>query len=89
MKLLPPPTRAALQARLDALHEAKLLGDEEVFAVEDIIADFFEAKAAVAVVTAELASANRAVGQLHKLIVLSEGVSKDGTFARQARRKFV
>ena len=28
-----------LQARLDALHEAKLLGDEEVFAVEDIIAD--------------------------------------------------
>ena len=29
----------ALQARLDALHQAKLLGDEEVFAVEDIIAD--------------------------------------------------
>ena len=29
----------ALQSRLDALHEAKLLGDEEVFAVEDIIAD--------------------------------------------------
>ena len=29
----------ALQARLDALHEAKLLGDEEVYAVEDIIAD--------------------------------------------------
>eukprot|EP01045_Picozoa_sp_COSAG04_P004169 COSAG04_NODE_177_length_21403_cov_37.154807_10_plen_116_part_00 len=29
----------ALQARLDALHQAKLLGDEEVFVVEDIIAD--------------------------------------------------
>ena len=29
----------ALQARLGALHEAKLLGDEEVFAVEDVIAD--------------------------------------------------
>ena len=29
----------ALQSRLDALHQAKLLGDEEVFAVEDVIAD--------------------------------------------------
>jgi hypothetical protein len=30
---------AALQARLEALHAAKLLGDAELCAVEDIVAD--------------------------------------------------
>ena len=48
-----------------------------------------EAKAAFEVVTSEVARAKEEVGKLHRLIVLSEGVSKDETFARQARRKVV
>ena len=34
---------AALQARLEALHAAKLLADEDLFALEDVIADALEA----------------------------------------------
>ena len=36
---------AALEARLEALHAAQLISDDELFAVEDCVADFFEAKA--------------------------------------------
>eukprot|EP01043_Picozoa_sp_COSAG02_P058077 COSAG02_NODE_7167_length_3141_cov_3.358317_2_plen_267_part_00 len=79
---------AALEQRLEALHTTKLLSDEELYALEDVVADFFEAKAACGIVTMQVANANHAVGTLHKLVVLSEGVSKDGTLARQLRRKF-
>ena len=37
----------------------------------------------------QVARASAAVAKLHRLVVLSEGVTKDATFARQARRKFV
>ena len=80
---------AALEARLEALHAAQLISDDELFAVEDCVADFFEAKAMFEVVTMEVANANSAVGKVHKLVVLSEGVARDPTFARQLRRKFV
>eukprot|EP01045_Picozoa_sp_COSAG04_P015949 COSAG04_NODE_1298_length_7325_cov_2.902989_4_plen_162_part_00 len=80
---------AALEARLEALHAAQLISDDELFAVEDCVADFFEAKAAFEVVTTEVAGTNRAVGKVHKLVVLSEGVAKDAVLARQLRRKFV
>ena len=80
---------AALEARLEALHAAQLISDDELFAAEDGVADFFEAKAMFEVVTMEVANANSAVGKVHKLVVLSEGVARDPTFARQLRRKFV
>ena len=80
---------AALEARLEALHAAQLISDDELFAVEDCIADFFEAKATFEVATLEIAGANRAVGKVHKLVLLSEGVAKDPMLARQLRRKFV
>ena len=81
----------ALGARLEALHAAQLISDDELFALEDCIADFLEAKAAfnLEAVTAEVASAHRAVGKVHKLVVLSEGVPRDPMLARQLRRKFV
>ena len=80
----------ALMARLGALHAAKLLSDEELFAMEDCIADFLEARAASDVVTAEIVHANAEVmGKLHKLVALSEGLPNDAAFARQLRRKFV
>ena len=36
-----------------------------------------------------MGATNSAVAKLHKLVVLSEGVTKDGMFARQCRRRFV
>ena len=81
----------ALGARLEALHAAQLISDDELFVLEDCIADFLEAKATFGLeaVTAEVASAHRAVGKVHKLVVLSEGVPRDPMLARQLRRKFV
>ena len=79
----------ALTARLEALHAARLLSDDELFAAEDCVADFLEVKGSVGVVTMDVVYANRAAGKAHKLVVLSEGVAKDAMFARQLRRKFV
>ena len=79
----------ALTARLEGLHAAQLLSDDELFAVEDCVADFLEAKASFDVVTLNVVNASRAVGKAHRLVVLSEGVPKDAMFARQLRRKFV
>ena len=79
----------AVTARLEALHAAQLLSDEELFALEDCMADFIEAKGTVEVVTADTVNTVRAVGRVHKLISLSEGMPRDAMFARQLRRKFV
>ena len=79
----------ALTARLETLHAARLLSDDELFAAEDCVADFLEVKGSVGVVTMDVVHANRAAGKAHKLVVLSEGVAKDAMFARQLRRKFV
>ena len=76
---------AALQSRLDAMHAAQLLTDDEVFALEDVVADFI----ALGLVTAEMASAHPTAAKLLQLVRLSEGIASDGSFARQARRKFV
>ena len=38
---------AALQARFESLHEAQLLTDEELYASEDLCADFLELQATV------------------------------------------
>ena len=58
----------AVTARLEALHAAQLLSDEELFALEDCMADFIEARAAVDVVTMETVNTVRAVGKMHKLV---------------------
>jgi len=79
----------ALETRLEAMHAAQLLTDEELFSLEDCLADYFELKATYSVVTAEMLHANADAVKLLKLIVLSEGLAKDAAFARQARRKFM
>ena len=78
----------ALQSRLEALHAAKLLSDDELYALEDCVADFVEATAGF-VVTMEIVHTSDAAGKLHKLVTLSEKMPADAAFARQARRKFV
>ena len=82
---------ASLQARLDRLHAAELLGDEEVYALEDCVADFLELRCRMggAVVTPQAACASEPAARLLRLVALSEGIAADASFARQARRKCV
>jgi hypothetical protein len=55
-----PQRLAALQAWLGALHVAKLLGDDELYALEDMVADFVEFEASlVGVVTLDAMSGRR------------------------------
>ena len=79
----------ALMARLEALHSAKLLSDDELFALEDMITVFAEARAALGAVTMEVVHTNHAAGKVHKLLSVSEAVPRDTMLARQLRRKFV
>ena len=79
----------ALMARLEVLHSAKLLSDDELFALEDMITDFAEARAALGAVTMEVVHTNHAAGKVHKLLSVSEAVPRDTMLARQLRRKFV
>ena len=72
---------SALQQRLEGMHAAKLLSDDEMFALEDLCADYVELQSSVGVVVKEMTS-------LHKLVALSEKLAGDSAFARQARRKF-
>ena len=76
----------ALQTRLDALRQAKLLTDDEVFKLEDCVAEFIECRSSLTVAAAEMGAAAE---QVKKLVGLSEGVAKDGMLARQLRRRFV
>lgn len=73
---------AALQRRLEALYDTKLLEDDELCALEDKVAD--------AIVAADTNdgddSASECVMQMAKL---SEGIASDKTFSRQLRRKFL
>ena len=83
---------AALQARLESLHSAQLLTDDELFALEDLCADFLEMQAAAGgVLTPEVAHSSpvSAAARMVKLVGVSEGLASDAAFARQARRKFV
>ena len=67
-----------LQARLESLHASKLLTDDELYTLEDIVADSLE----------EGEEGGGAGGRVAKLVVLSERVAGDAALARQLRRKF-
>ena len=95
---LSPSQIDALQTRIEALRVAELLSDEELFVLEDIVADFVELEAstmpAMRPITLEAVhtSAGDAcapAAKLLKLVALSERLATDAAFARQARRKFV
>ena len=82
----------ALQARLESLHAAQLLADEELYALEDTVADYVELKAAMtgqAITEAMVYSSHSfdAASKLHKLVALSSAMAADAAFARQVRRK--
>ena len=78
---------SVLQVRLEALHSAKLLTDEEMFAMEDIIADSFDDQDH----EDEDDGGSRAVAceKVASLVVLSGRIASNASFARQVRRKYV
>ena len=81
---------ATLQSRLQSLHAAKLLTDDELFALEDLCADTIELEASVpGMLTPGMARTSDVVTKVCKLVALSAGISADAAFARQVRRKFV
>jgi hypothetical protein len=80
---------SALQTRLEALYERKLLSDDEFFMLEDLCADVVELKSKVGVVTNETLLAFEPAAKLHTLMSLSETMKGDAAFVRQARRKLV
>ena len=92
-ELISPEQLAVLQARLESLHAAQLLSDEEFFALEDLCGDFLELQGStVGVLSQDLVCSSAAYGvaaKLAKMVVVSEGITSDAGFARQARRKFV
>lgn len=86
---------AALQARLESLHAAKLFADEELYALEDLVADFVELTASMpsgvteAAIYSSPGNTFHAASKLHKLVRLSAAMAGDAAFARQARRKYL
>jgi len=85
---------AALQARIEGLHATKLLADDELFALEDLLADYVELTVTVAdgVITKDMIYAMPTVAVASKvdnLVSLSAAMAGDAAFARQARRKFL
>ena len=73
-----------LQTRLDALHQAKLLSDDEIGALEDCVADYIDYRSSLNPAAAEISVAAEKV---KKMVGLSERMVKDGMLARQLRRK--
>ena len=78
---------------------ALLLADDELFVLEDLLADFVELQAAVPegeVLTKDAIYSARGpqytcapAVKLHKIALLSDKMAPDAAFARQLRRKFL
>jgi hypothetical protein len=87
----------ALQSRLERLHVAQLLSDDELYSLENLLADWTEVQASMVgqVVTesmlySSMAGTTLAAGvKVHKMIKIAAVTTGDSTFARQIRRKFL
>ena len=73
---------AALQSRLQAMHDAKLLEDEELYSLEDAIVDCIE-------VMPTAGASSPEVVKVASMLLVSAKVPGDRVLARQLRRKFV
>jgi hypothetical protein len=83
---------AALQSRIEGMHVAKLLADEELYALEDMIADYVELTMSVTdghVLMIYSLPTVAAASKPDKLVGLSVAMVGDVSFAWQARRKFM
>ncbi len=77
----------ALQQRLEGCHAQQLLKDDELWALEDLVADFVEVQVRMGAVTKDILLSCEPVAKLHNLVALSEKIQSDSAFARQAKRK--
>ena len=73
---------AALQSRLQSMHGAKLLTDDELFSLEDAIVDCIEVMPTAGALASE-------VERVSRMLVVASKVPSDGTLARQLRRKLL
>ena len=71
----------ALGARLQALHEAQLLSQEQLYEMEDAVADAAE-------ILPSAAAGDSAVEKVLRMLRLAASIETDAAFARQLRRKF-
>jgi hypothetical protein len=90
---IPTDELVGLQTRLAALHTADLLSDDELFAIEDLIADFSDLRTTMLpqVITIELANSGdnfSLVAKLLKVVSVSNTFRSDAAFARQLKRKY-
>jgi hypothetical protein len=112
-ELTPPQPVAAfatgqvdsLQARLVSMHRAQLLTDDELYNLEDLLADAAEimcsnigcngasseliTKQMLFASTDEVRQRLAPVAKLHKLIGVSQAMTTDESLARQVKRKFL
>ena len=79
----------ALQARLESLHAAKILSDEELYALEDVIADDAEAALGEGAKGGAQEEEEAVQGGVSCMVALSGRMAGDAAFGRQLRRKFV
>jgi hypothetical protein len=97
----PPPPRelisqtqlAALHVRLEGLRvqgtpgeSAQLLTESEMHCLEDAVADYITLRSTVPVVTADMLQASPTALKIAQLVALSEQLTADRPFARQALR---
>jgi vacuolar-type H+-ATPase subunit I/STV1 len=64
-----------LQTRIDALHQAKLLTDDEIGALEDCIADYIDCRSSLDPTADEI---SLVAEKVKKMVGLSEGMGKTG-----------
>jgi hypothetical protein len=85
----------ALQSRLESLHAANLIADEELYSIEDAVADFSDLRQSLLPQKITLEHVNSAPGNTFEAaakLLMIVGASEtfatsDAAFARQLRRK--
>ena len=77
---------ATLQSRLEALHSAQLLTDDEMFTMEDLVADSVEEWEED---IEEDGGSRIASEKVSRLVKLSGVMASDAAFARQLKRKIL
>ena len=93
----PTPRHIILLALSYRSHSALvLLAGQELYALEDLIADYVELKTEMAgrVITKQMIHSSpglsfTAAGKLQKLVALAQAMNGDAAFARQARKRFL
>jgi hypothetical protein len=90
---------ATLQARVEGLHGAALLSDDELSTLEDLILDASDLRQSMApeIITPQMVNAVgggrapvfAAVQRVHRLVLASQTFRSDAGFARQLRRRWL